>query len=469
MARQLTYREYYADYWILSNCANTKSLADGFSSGFSVSQVDWERMPKGNLSYQVDSMTGKCTFTLSNVPLKNHSVISLTGETSANPAALFSNLQIATDRNADGTWDSFNFGIDSNYDGALDRFINTGNTQNSMFNADRLFQSLFKGGQLGSGFWQDYTDWSTMQLVTNNLHSFIPDYVIPDLSPIGAFYESKSAAFDNAASISAKTLRILDSAGYAVSANQLAARDANADGKLNGAELDNLKAWQGLDEDGVANGVGELTSLSLALARAGLNSVRAGDYAFYTEGNGNYRNAAENIVSAPTRRRYESVAPVAAWSNFALLRNTDNRFDIDADYWIDWSADMIKISSDQRSMVGTDGADSFDIDYYAAYNGQYFNLSLVQDFHAGGGDDFVGGSERSDSIWGGVGNDRLLGYAADDRIYGEEGNDTLEGNAGNDTLDGADVLSGGDGQGAGQPCNENPERHRHRPDHCDRV
>lgn len=357
-----------------------------------------------------------------------------------------------TDNNADGTWDNFNFGIDNNYDGSLDRFINTGNTQNSMFNADRQLQSLFRGGQLGSGFWQDYTDWSTTQLVTNNLHSFIPDYVIPDLSPIGAFYESKSAAFDSAASISAKTLRILDSAGRAINASQLAALDADGDDKLSGVELFGLRAWRDLNEDGIANldGTvnGELTYLSLALAGAGTDRIRANDYAFYTEGNANYGPVLQKLFSGALKSQFEPSAPMAAASNYTLLRNTDNRFTIDADSWIDWSADMIKISSDQRSMVGTDGADTFDIAYYAAYNGQYFDLSRVQDFHAGGGDDFVGGSERSDSIWGGSGNDRLLGYAGDDRIYGEEGSDTLEGNAGNDTMDGGfgnDLLYGNDG------------------------
>ena len=395
--------------------------------------------------------TGQCTFTLQNVPLKNGSVISLSGETSANPAAPISSLSISTDNNGDGTKDSFNIGVDTNRDGALDKFINTGNTQNSMFDADRLLQRFFKSGQLGSGFWDDYTDWSTMQLVTDNLNAFIPDYVSPDLSPIGAFYESQSAPYDNAASIALKTLRILDGAGHAVSAAQLAALDANADGKLSGAELSNLTAWRDLNEDGVVNvngGIDELTSLGSALAGAGLSSIRSNDYAFYTEGNANYRNAWQNSAAAPVNQVARSDAPPVVFSSYSLLRNTDNRFNIDASHWIDWAADMVKISSDQHNMVGTDAADTFDIDYYAAYNGQYFNLSLVQNFYAGGGDDFVGGSVRNDSVWGGTGNDRLLGYAGDDRLYGEEGNDTLDGASDNDLLDGGagnDLLYGGDG------------------------
>ena len=108
-------------------------------------------------------------------------------------------------------------------------------------------------------------------------------------------------------------------------------------------------------------------------------------------------------------------------------------------------------------MVGTDGADAFDIGYYAAYDGTYFNLNLVQDFYGGAGDDTVGGSTRADALWGGTGDDLLLGYENDDRLYGEEGNDTLEAWTGNDILhggsgddllfgqDGHDTLAGGDG------------------------
>ena len=449
-AEQLTYREYYADYWILSQCANTTSLRNGLSNGFTVDQVDWTKVPPGNLSYRVNPISGQCTFTLKNVPLRNGSVISLNGETSANPAAPFSELTVSVDQNGDGKWDSFNVGLDSNHDGAIDRFLNTGNTQNTMFDVDRQLLSLFKSGQLGSGFWEDYTDWSTMQLVTNNLQSFIPDYVIPDLSPIGAFYESQSAAYDNAPSIAMKTLRILDGAGRAIGASQLAALDANGDKKLSGEELNGLQSWRDLNEDGVVNQggvVNELTSLSQALGNVGMSSIRAGDFGFYTEGNAAYRPSPQDGVPPPNRLT-EPAAPMAASSDYIFLRYSDNRFMLNADQWIDWSASQVKVSSDQHNMVGTDGADSFDVDYYAAYNGVYFDLSQVQNFYAGGGDDLMGGSGRNDRLWGGKGNDRLMGYGGDDKLYGEEGNDTLEGNAGNDTLDGGsgnDLLYGNEG------------------------
>jgi hypothetical protein len=92
--------------------------------------------------------------------------------------------------------------------------------------------------------------------------------------PIGAFYESRSAALDPATSIASKTLRVMNSAGVGLSAVQLAALDSNADGKLAGAELNGLYAWSDLNEDGVLNqnasSSNELTALSAALANAGL-------------------------------------------------------------------------------------------------------------------------------------------------------------------------------------------------------
>ncbi len=84
-------------------------------------------------------------------------------------------------------------------------------------------------------------------------------------------------------------------------------------------------------------------------------------------------------------------------------------------------------------------------------------LHLIKNFIAGGGNDTMGGSDRSDNLWGGTGNDTLYGYPGDDKIYGEEGDDILQGQDGNDLLDGGvgndglvggsgdDVLWGGDG------------------------
>ena len=294
----------------------------------------------------------------------------------------------------------------------------------------------------------------------------LPFYTAPYLNdaPIGAFYESKSAGFDAAASIASQTFRVLSSTGSALTAAQLNALDTNADGKLGGVELNGLMAWRDLNEDGILNPTAsavsapnELTTLSAALGAANLTSLRASDYAFYTSGNAAYRSAAQSAAAAPVSTL---AAPSALASNYATLRNTDNRFWIITAYqygWIDWSAGQIKLSSNQQNLVGTEGNDNFDIGYYAAYNGTYFNLNLVQNFYAGGGNDVMGGSARSDNLWGGTGNDALYGYAGDDKLYGEEGNDELQGGIGNDLLDGGtgddklfgqvgnDTLVGGDG------------------------
>lgn len=65
---------------------------------------------------------------------------------------------------------------------------------------------------------------------------------------------------------------------------------------------------------------------------------------------------------------------------------------------------------------------------------------------AGGGDDYVVGSQFADILYGGDGNDTLDGVDGADRILGEAGADTLLGNSGNDILqggDGKDSLNGG--------------------------
>lgn len=313
-----------------------------------------------------------------------------------------------------------------------------------LLDADRQVGRLYDTGVIGKDLWDQYTGWSTSQLVKNAPAQ--PKWTWNDFNnPIGAFYESKSASLDKAASIADKTFRILDRSGKEVTAAQLAARDRNGDGKLSGAELNGLTAWQDLDEDGVNQNFVEQSTLAVALRRAGLSSVRSGDYAFRTSGNANFRTVAEQGATAPVNWRAAPGTPAALSSNYWTLRTTDNRFVVNRYMWIDWAWNQVKVSSDQQNMVGTEGNDTFDINYYASYNGKFFDLSRVQNFHAGGGNDLMGGSARSDRLWGGTGNDRLLGYAGDDRLYGEQGDDTLEGGDGHDILDGGvgnDVLFG---------------------------
>ncbi|WP_374556109.1 calcium-binding protein [Aquitalea pelogenes] len=361
---------------------------------------------------------------------------------------------IKIDNNQDGKTDQLIYTFKNLY-GGPDQYISTGNSFADLLNADRQMRYLYGQGSVLDSIWRDYSNFSTYQLVYSSPTFTTPTYHF-GYDPIGAFYESKAIATDNAASIAKQTFRVLDGNGKAVSAAQLLARDSNKDGKLSGAELDGLTAWQDGNEDGVAQ-AGENITLASALSGLGLQTIRASDVGFYTAGQAVGQTVAQSTALAPLNIKMPPVLPTAWGSNYATLRNTDNRFWIASSLWIDWAPSQIKISSDQRNIVGTDGNDSFDVNYYAQYNGQYFNLGLIQNFYAGGGDDLMGGSDRNDNLWGGTGNDILWGYAGDDRLYGEEGNDQLDGGAGNDLLDGGsgndlllgqegnDTLIGGDG------------------------
>lgn len=320
-------------------------------------------------------------------------------------------------------------------------------------NADHAAWEALSNGTVDKNSFTDIVNSSTDFLVNFNSVTAPSSYTTPDLSPIGAFYESRSVGSDIAASVAGRTFRILSSAGSAINAAQVAALDANRDGKLGGSELNGLTGWGDSNEDGISQAY-ELTPLATAMFNAGLTSIGSNDYAFYTSGNAVFRTSDQSLATAPGNFL---VTPLAPASRYAVLRSVDNRFNVNANLWIDWAANQVKISSDQANLIGTDYDDNFDIGYYAAYQGKYFNLDLIQNFYAGGGNDVMGGSTRSDNLWGGTGNDTLHGYAGDDKLYGEEGNDEIQSGVGNDTLDGGagndrlfgqvgnDALYGGNG------------------------
>jgi hypothetical protein len=149
---------------------------------------------------------------------------------------------------------------------------------------DNQFRLGYQSGT--SGISQDsynqITSENTSVLLHDGLGSTVtitpPNTIVPD--DIGAFYESSSSAFDTAASISAKTGRVF-AASTAQTAAQLAALDANKDGKLTGDELGSLSIWQDTNENGI-NDAGELKTL----AAAGITSIRSTDYGLYSAGNG---------------------------------------------------------------------------------------------------------------------------------------------------------------------------------------
>lgn len=293
------------------------------------------------------------------------------------------------------------------------------------------------GQGLNLSAWNDFTSDSTRQLLGggSGLTPGGGGYGLQPpagwLDPIGAFYDSQSAAFDNAASIAHKTTRATHLSGYALSTNQLAALDTNADGQISTAEAARVRLWADLNENGTVD-YGELQRVGSA--------IKADDYGFYTRGNSTPAGAklipptvvtvggagsrpqapsasapsysATSVASAPATPTAASLPSAPAYggvpdSNYRTLRDTDNRYWIDGANWIDFAASQVKINNSNRSyLIGTDGNDNFDSNYYAAY-AQYFNSGLLTNFLAGGGNDEMGGSTRNDNLWGGTGNDTL--------------------------------------------------------------
>ncbi|MFZ1180335.1 MAG: calcium-binding protein [Herbaspirillum sp.] len=283
----------------------------------------------------------------------------------------------------------------------------------------------------------------------HRLPTFVDDHFgLLHWNPLGAFYESSSPGLDTAASIADKTFLVMDDNGVGLTVAELAARDADGDGRLGGAELDGLRAVSDLREDGMFF---RLTPLRAALLQAGVSSLSAGDYAIHAAGKVRLPDVAQYTASASFDMQFAPMAEPSCWEQ---LNRSEQYFDKSYHGVIFWRRGQIRVSCDQQSMIGTDGNDNFDINYYAnhdysrprARGPKYFNLSLVKNFYAGPGDDLVGGSERNDKIWGGSGNDRMWGYGGGDILYGEEGDDVLHGGAGNDQLHGGagnDLLLGG--------------------------
>jgi Ca2+-binding RTX toxin-like protein len=309
---------------------------------------------------------------------------------------------------------------------------------------DNLAIKYFK--DIDPRFYADFTRWSSDALrnsANNLLGALTPTYNF-DLSglgttPIGAFYDSHSQTTDTAASIADKTLTLFDAKQQGVTASQLSLLDANRDGKLTGTELKTLSAWADLNENGQVD-----TNEMRTLAQRGIVTISAADFGFFTQGNSRLAAA---VVADPALV-LKAAARVAPASNFRTLRDNVNYAAGGKEQYVFWAPQQVKINDNNRTtMVGTDGNDSFNAQYYAAYK-EFFNVNVLVKFLGGGGNDTVGGSSRNDTIWGGTGDDVLLGYQGNDKLYGEDGHDQLFGDQGADTLlggDGFDTLYGGAG------------------------
>ncbi len=333
---------------------------------------------------------------------------------------------------------------------------------NQAQNFDYQIRRLGERVGFGTDFFNDYGEWFSKTLIRN----FVSEQTSPEFNygldvsglrytPIGAFYDSRSLATDTATSIAEKTQTLFDSNGRGLTAAQLLLRDANKDGQLSANELNGVTSWADTNENGQVD-ADEMRTL----AQRGVVNIRASDYELFTQGNNQFGGtAAPPIRPSETSNRPAYVnrsrggAPA---SNYQALRTSDEIF-ATVDGYFFWRADQVKVNyNNQNYLIGTDGDDSFNAQYYAS-SSRYININLLTHFLGGAGNDSVGGSGRDDSIWGGTGNDSLWGYGGYDSLYGEEGNDQLSGDDGDDYLDGGvgndslfggtgdDVLMGGDG------------------------
>jgi Ca2+-binding RTX toxin-like protein len=333
--------------------------------------------------------------------------------------------------------------------------MNVSNAFADNLKAEYYLLDAYSSGEISSEtYWMLTTSVSDLLLSDPNANHYVSPLTgdILSLDPIGAFYDSQSATYDQALSIADKTGVLVNSQGYRVSVSMLQALDINHDNVLSLSEATGLRLLTDVNENG------HLDAAELNTVTSGIWSV---DWSRLTRGNAvlaEYSTAAPTMaskalptvinLSQPTvvnlsqpsavtlaQPGQVNVTQAVPFSNYRTLRDTDNRYWIDALSWIDWSPGQVKINNGNRNiMIGTDGNDAFDASIYSAY-ASWFPTPLTQ-FMGGGGDDLVGGSAGSDTVWGGTGNDTLLGYTGDDKLYGEEGSDTIQGQDGNDYLDG---------------------------------
>jgi hypothetical protein len=317
---------------------------------------------------------------------------------------------------------------------------------NAAAEADNAVWAGLANGTVSKADFENIANASSNYLV-NPVNTFTPSSFEFNhfIDPIGAFYDSQSSAFDNAASIANKTTRAMNAQGQGLSAAQLAALDTNNDGQLSTAESSGVRLWADVNEDGRLDS-GELLSVS--------SPLKSADYGFYTRGSALTVSTSADAPLAPTinvpTQRPQALTvsapstPAAAVlpgvptyegvpaSNYRSLRDTDNVYLFGNGNYVAFSPSQVKINNGNRTyMIGTDGADSFDGSTYA--NTGFFNNSLLVNFLGGGGNDEMGGSTRNDKLWGGTGNDTEYGYAGDDSVYGEEGDDVLCGQGANQT------------------------------------
>jgi hypothetical protein len=244
-----------------------------FDAGSSV-----QLKPNGSIVIKSPQVGGSYTeSTYSNQALQ--SVVRITSAVGGNPIAGFS--AISTSSNG------------SNWSAPTYTFTNA----NAASEADNAVWAGLANGTVSRTDFENIANASADYLV-NPANTFTPPSPDPYsfwFDPIGAFYDSQSAAFDNAASVANKTTRVMNANGQGLSAAQLAALDTNGDGSLSTAETSGTRLWADLNENGALD-THELQSVG--------SSIKAADYGFYTRGNGpRGRCACDGAANAAQWRR----------------------------------------------------------------------------------------------------------------------------------------------------------------------
>ena len=259
---------------------------------------------------------------------------------------------------------------------------------NKVANTEYDLSQAFLSDSIPSDSYWDFTTsvsrWWLFDTYVNTIPYSLSSFT---LDPIGAFYDSQSAAYDNASSIAYKTGVLVDGLGQRVSLATVQGLDANHDGVLGVAEASGLKLLTDLNENGHLD-AGELNAVTSAIRSVNWSDVIRGNAAM-----AGYEVAAPagttmqqpTVITLAQPVQINKTLAVPA-SNYRTLRDTDNRYWINSRQWIDWTASKIKINNSTRNtLIGTDGNDSFGAGYYSPY-ASWFPTPLTN-FLGGGGDD----------------------------------------------------------------------------------
>lgn len=124
-----------------------------------------------------------------------------------------------------------------------DQYYNLSNIQQAIA-ANSLMSKMYHHGYLNHARYLDLSYFVANTLTYGSHYASHLWYAHPSIyNPIGAFYEAKSTALDQALSIADKTPVLLNANQSGLSVSALQAMDRNQDGQLNGAELSGIAAW----------------------------------------------------------------------------------------------------------------------------------------------------------------------------------------------------------------------------------